>query len=210
MLGRLTLVWVALAASLHAQQPDPILTKVDNHYNHLASLRARYTEHYAGMGMNRSESGTLLLKKPGRMRWSYDTPAGKLFVFDGHFAWFYTPGDPQAQKIPAKQMDDLRTPLRFLLGHTQLRKELDQIAVTPDNGQIRITGIPKGMQQRVRLLTLRVTPDGAITAMSLEEQDGARTEFSFTDMQENIPVKDSDFTFTPPTGVTVISGAPPI
>ena len=191
--------------------PDAaVLRKVDDHYNHLASLRARYVEKYAGMGMNRSESGTLLLKKPGRMAWHYDMPVGKVFVFDGKFAWFYTPGDAQAQKIPAKQMDDLRTPLRFLLGHTKLEKELDGISVTPDGDQERITGVPKGMGQRAKQLTLRVTQAGAITGMKLEEVDGATTDFAFSEMQENVPASDKDFSFVPPPGVTVVSGTPPI
>jgi outer membrane lipoprotein carrier protein len=191
-------------------QDSAIVRKVDDHYNRLNSLSARYTEHYAGMGMDRTESGALLLKKPGRMRWSYDQPAGKVFILDGKFAWFYTPGDPQAQRIPAKQLDDLRSPLRFLLGHTQLAKELDTLTVTPDGASFRISGIPKGMAQRLKLLTLTVTAAGAIQAMRLEEVDGAVTEFTFTAMQENVPVKDSDFLFTPPAGVTVINGLPPI
>jgi outer membrane lipoprotein carrier protein len=189
----------AQVAALHA---------VDGHYNHLASLRARYVERYDGMGMHRQESGTLLLKKPGRMAWHYDQPAGKVFVFDGKFAWFYTPGDAQAQKIPAKQMDDLRTPLRFLLGHTKLEKELGGIAVTQDGDQLRITGVPKGMEQRVKGLSLRVTPAGVITQMTIEEMDGAKTEFAFSEMQENVPAAEKEFTFTPPAGVTVISGLP--
>src|SRR6185312_16547394 len=131
-----------------------------DHYNHLKSLRAHYTEHYAGMGMDRTESGILLLKKPGRMRWNYDNPVGKVFVLDGKFAWFYTPGDVQAQKIPAKQLDDLRSPLRFLLGHTQLKKELDKLTVTPEGTGFQIAGIPKGMEERVKLLTLGVTAAG--------------------------------------------------
>ena len=127
-----------------------------------------------------------------------------------HFAWFYTPGDPQAQKIPAKQIDDLRTPLRFLLGHTKLEKELTQIHITPDAGQYRITGVPAGQQQRIKSLTLLVTPTGLITQMTLEELDGATTAFTFTDTQENLPAAEKDFTFTPPPGVTVITGTPPI
>jgi outer membrane lipoprotein carrier protein len=144
------------------------------------------------------------------MRWTYDQPVGKVFVLDGKFAWFYTPGDPQAQRIPAKQLDDLRSPLRFLLGHTQLSKELDNLTVTPEGAGFRITGVPKGMEQRLKLLTLTVAANGAIQAMRLEEVDGAVTEFTFTAMQENVPVKDSDFLFTPPAGVTVINGLPPI
>src|ERR1700678_752388 len=175
-----------LCGTLHAfAQPDTTLIhRVDDHYNHLRTLRAHYTERYTGMGLDRTESGTLLLKKPGLMRWSYDSPPGKLFVLDGHFAWFYTPGDTQVSRAPAKQLDDLRSPLRFLLGHTQLDKELDQLTTAPDGANFRITGVPKGMAQRVRLLTLIVTPAGAIQGMKLEETDGAVTEFTFSNMEE--------------------------
>lgn len=195
---------------LHAQVSDPILRKVGDHYNHLSSLRASYSEHYTGMGMDRTETGTLLLKKPGRMRWNYNTPAGKVFLLDGKFGWFYTPGDNQATRIPAKKLDDLRSPLRFLLGHTQLAKELDQITVAPDGSNFRIAGIPKGMTQRVKSLALTVTAAGAIQTMRLEEIDGAVTEFAFSGMQENIPVRDSDFTFAPPAGVAIVDGIAPI
>ena len=206
-----TLVALILCcACAAAQTSDQILHAVDEHYNHLASMRTRYTEHYTGMGLNRSESGTLTLKKPGRMLWAYDSPAGKVFVLDGKFAWFYTPGDAQAQRIPAKQMDDLRTPLRFLLGHTQLKKELDTISITPDQTGFRIAGVPKGMQSRVKELSLHVTATGEITAMKVEELDGATTEFTFTDIHENIPTFASDFVFTPPPGIPIVNGLPPV
>ena len=204
------LVSICCASPLLAQDNDAVVRKVDDHYNHLNSLRAHYTEHYSGMGMNRSEEGTLLLKKPGRMRWSYAEPVGKVFVLDGKFAWFYTPGDAQASRVPAKELDDLRSPLRFLLGHTQLKKELDNLSVAPDGAGFRISGVPKGMAQRVKLLSLRVTATGAIEQMRLEEVDGAATEFVFSAMQENVPLKDSDFGFVPPAGVTVVEGLPPI
>ena len=194
----------------HAQDADTLIRKVDDHYNRLSSLRARYTERYTGMGLDRTESGTLLLKKPGRMRWSYDQPAGKLFVLDGKYAWFYTPGDDQAQRVPAKQLDDLRSPLRFLLGHTQIKKELNNLTVTSDSHGIHIAGVPIGMEQRIKALTLDVTPAGAIQHMKLEELDGATTEFTFTQVEENIATRDSDFTFTPPKGVGVVDALPPI
>jgi outer membrane lipoprotein carrier protein len=206
-----TLLLISLScAPLFAQDSDALVRKVDDHYNHLSSLRARYTEHYAGMGMDRTESGTLLLKKPGRMRWIYDQPSGKVFVLDGKFAWSYTPGTDQAQRVPAKQLDDLRSPLRFLLGHTQLKKELDNLTVTPDGSGFRISGVPRGMAQRVRLLTLGVTATGAIESIRLEELDGAVTEFAFSGMQENVLVKNDEFVFTPPAGVTVVDGLPPL
>jgi outer membrane lipoprotein carrier protein len=204
--------FLLFALPLTAADPasDTVLRKVDEHYNHLTSLRARYTEHYSGMGLDRTESGTLLLKRPGRMRWSYDHPVGKLFVLDGRYAWFYTPGDAQAERIPASQMDDLRTPLRFLLGHARLGKELGQVTVAPEGDGYRITGVPKGMEQRVERLSLWVSSAGIIERMKIEETGGAVTEFVFSAIEENVPVKDSDFIFQPPAGVTVVDGLPPV
>jgi outer membrane lipoprotein carrier protein len=204
------LLFVCCATPLFAQDNTALIRKVDDHYNHLTSLRAHYTEHYTGMGMDRTESGTLLLKKPGRMRWNYDKPVGKVFVLDGKYAWFYTPGDTQAQRVPAKELDDLRSPLRFLLGHTQLQKELDNLTVTPEGADFKITGVPKGMSQRVKALTLKVTSTGAIEQMEIEELDGSITAFSFSGIEENVPVKSEDFIFQSPAGVTIVNGLPPI
>jgi outer membrane lipoprotein carrier protein len=209
----LPLLLALLCAPYHsaqAAQDQALIHRVDDHYNHLRTLRARYTEHYIGMGMDRSESGTLTLKKPGLMRWSYDTPAGKLFVLDGKYAWFYTPDDTQISRAPAKQMDDLRSPLRLLLGHTQLAKELDQLATAPDGANFIITGVPKGMAQRVHLLTLVVDTSGAIEHMKLEESDGATTEFTFSGIEEDIPLPASDFIFNPPPGIPIVNAQPPI
>ena len=199
-----------LSPATPAQSPADLIHRVDDHYNHLHTLRARYAEHYAGMGLDRTETGTLTLKKPGLMRWSYDNPPGKVFVLDGRFGWFYTPGDAQVARTPAKRLDDLRSPLRLLLGHTQLAKELDNITVTPDGPNFRISGIPKGMAERVRQLALTVTPAGIIQSMKIEETDGATTSFAFTDQQENVVLPASEFTFTPPPNVSIANGESPI
>jgi outer membrane lipoprotein carrier protein len=211
---RLLAAGILLAVSaLHAQTAADLAQKVDDHYNHLNSLQARYTERYTGMGMDRTETGTLLLKKPGRMRWSYEAdgkPTGKLFVLDGKFAWFYNPGDAQVQKAPAKQLDDLRSPLRFLLGHTQLQKELGNLTLVPNGANFHLSGIPTGMQQRVKSVALTVTPTGIIQNIRIEETDGTITEFTFTNMQENLPIPSSAFIFTLPAGVAITKGQPPI
>ena len=150
------------------------------------------------------------------MRWIYDKPAGKLFLLDGKYGWSYTPGDAQATRIAAKRLDDLRSPLRFLLGHTQLSKELESLSVSshlpsPERTpEFQISGVPKGMAQRVKRLMLIVRSSGTIREIRLEELDGAVTDFAFTEVEENVPVRDSDFLFKPPAGVSVIDGLPPI
>jgi outer membrane lipoprotein carrier protein len=212
--------WILAAALLSAgicsaQQPSlsthEIAQRVDHHYNQLHSLRTGFTESYEGMGMRRTESGTLLLLKPGRMRWEYAQPAGKLFLLDGKYAWFYARGDSQVQRIPAKQLDDLRSPLRFLLGRTELEKELVRLTLkTAPNGQFTLTGQPKGQEKRIARLMLTVTADGAITAIEMEEADGALTRFSFTAEQPNVAIPPESFHFTPPAGVPVVDALPPV
>jgi outer membrane lipoprotein carrier protein len=204
-----------MAAQSVAPSAAQLAAAVDHHYNTLHRLRVNFTESYAGMGMDRHESGVLLLEKPGRMRWNYAAPQGKVFVLDGKFGWFYTPGDAQVQQIAAKKLDDLRSPLRFLLGHAQLTKELTGLTMTPaDNnpggGQYRLRGVPRGMEQRVRSLEVTVTADGTIHAMMLEELDGSRTSFVFKGEEANPVLAADTFRFTPPAGVPVVEGTPPV
>lgn len=185
--------------------------RVDRHYNQLHSLKAGFTESYEGLGMHRNESGTLLLEKPGHMRWDYTFPRTKLFVLDGKYAWFYAQGDQQVQRLPAKQLDDLRSPLRFLLGHTQLEKELTHLTVAPAAaGAYTLTGQPKDQEKRVPRLALTVTADGVITGIEIEEADGAITRFAFTNEQVNAPAPTGAFHFTPPPGIPVIDAPPPV
>lgn len=210
----LALLLVSGAASLRAQQGAPsvhdVAARVDRHYNQLHSLRAGFSESYAGMGRRRTESGTMLLAKPGRMRWDYSSPAGKLFLLDGKYAWFYTKGQPQAQRIPAKQLDDLRSPLRFLLGHTQLEKELVGLTMTPGaNGTFTLTGKPKGQEQRVPRMALTVTAEGSILSIEVDENDGSNTRFTFSGEQINAPAPAGAFEFNAPTGVTIVNALPP-
>ena len=185
--------------------------RVDRHYDQLQSLKAGFSESYAGLGMTRTESGTLFLRKPGRMMWQYSSPPGKIFLLDGKYAWFYTKGDAQVQRIPAKELDDLRSPLRFLLGHTQLEKEMTGLTLAPAaNGCFTLTGQPKGQEKRVTRLALTVTAEGAITAIEVEEADGAITRFTFTGEQPDAAIPAQTFHFTPPAGVPVVDAMPPV
>jgi outer membrane lipoprotein carrier protein len=195
---------------LCADTAQQLAQRVDKYYNGLHSLRTAFTESFHGMGIDREESGTLLLRKPGKMHWSYTNPAGKIFLLDGKYAWFYSPGDAQVERVSASQLDDLRSPLRFLLGHTQLQKELEGLTLSETADGLQLSGVPKGMEKRVEKIVLGVSPDGVIHSMSITEIDGAQTAFTFKDSQANAPAPDSDFVFHPPAGIPVVDGPPPV
>jgi outer membrane lipoprotein carrier protein len=195
------------AQQLTAQQ---LAQRVDKYYNGLHSLRVAFTESFRGMGIDREESGVLLLRKPGKMHWSYANPPGKVFLLDGKYAWFYSPGDAQVERVAAAQLDDLRSPLRFLLGHTQLQKELEGLTLSTTADGLELSGVPKGMRDRVEKIVLGVSADGMIRSMSITEVDGAQTAFTFKDSQADAPAPDADFVFHAPPGIPVLDGLPPV
>jgi len=182
---------------------------VDQHYNRLKTLKSSFTEIYQGPGIARTESGTLWLKKPGRMRWEYREPREKLFLANPQTAYFYVPGERQARKTAIKNLDDIRSPLRYLLGKTRLEKELEGLSVAPDVAAIQagdtvLRGIPKTMKDRVSDVILEISPAHQIVRILIHEVDGTSTDFRFSQIEENVPVQDSLFRFTPPPDVEII------
>jgi outer membrane lipoprotein carrier protein len=213
--GLVALLFFCVSIAAFSQQvalsANDLAKRVDEHYNHLQSLKAGFTEQYEGLGMRRSESGVMMLRKPGRMRWEYQSTAGKVFVLDGKYAWFYAPGGTQVQRIAASQLDDLRSPLRFLLGHTRIESELQGLTLAVgQNGTYTLSGLPKGQQKRITRLSLTVTASGVISGIVIEEVDGAQTRFNFTGEEPNAVIPESAFHFTPPAGVPVVDGLAPV
>jgi outer membrane lipoprotein carrier protein len=211
----LTLSWTAVAGfSADGKDVRTIAAAVDAHYNHLRSLEAHFTEEYRGAGMDRIESGTLWLKKPGKMRWEYRSPREKLFVSDGRAAWFYVPGDRQARKTEARKLEDLRSPLAFLLGKTKLEKELQGLSLAPDitslaAGDLALRGVPKSLADRVGEIVIEVTPDHKIARIVIRELDGSATEYRLSDQKEDVAIGDGRFVFQPPAGTETVEGMGP-
>jgi outer membrane lipoprotein carrier protein len=200
---------IGLAAHAQAADVHAIADAVDRHYNHLRTLECEFTEIYSGAGSERTESGTLWLKKPGKMRWEYRSPIAKLFVSDGKDAWLYVPGDRQVRRTSLRKLEDLRSPLAFMLGKTKLEKELQGLSVSPVvaplvAGDIVLRGTPKAMAGRVSQVLLEITPQSRIERIVIEEADATTTEYRFTDPKEDVEISDQRFVFAPPAGVEVI------
>jgi outer membrane lipoprotein carrier protein len=213
--GSLSLLIAALflliSFALPARAADAITTAraVDEYYNRLQSLKSSFTEIYQAPGISRSESGILWLKKPGRMRWEYREPKAKLFLVDSKNAYFYVPGERQARRTSLKKIDDIRSPLRFLLGKTKLEKELDGLSLAPDvaaiqSGDVILRGVPKNLKDRISEVLLEVSPTYQITRIVLQGTDGVSTDFRFSQIEANVPVADSLFRFQLPPGVALI------
>ena len=206
----LAILFFAAVPLFAADSVQQIADRVDRRYNHLTTMKANFQESYNGAGLTRNESGELWLQKPGKMRWQYEQPTPKLFIVDGKNAYFYVPSEHQARRMPAKKLDDFRSPLRYLLGHTKLQNEFNnlQLSTSPpkQGGDAVLEGVPKGMEDRVQQVLLEITPSDEISRIRVEEIDGSVTEFQFSDMQENLAIKADLFHFSPPPGVEIVEG----
>jgi outer membrane lipoprotein carrier protein len=213
--GGLLLLLVA-SAGVAAEDVHSIAAAVDEHYNHMRTLQAEFTEEYRGAGMERTESGTLWLakgglKKPGKMRWEYRSPREKLFVSDGKDAWFYVADDRQARRTDARKLDDVCSPLAFLLGKSKLEKELSGLSLAPDvapvaAGDVVLRGVPQALAERVSEILLEVTPEHRIARIVIDEVDGSATEYRFSDQKEDVAIPEGRFQFNPPAGTETVEG----
>ena len=204
-----TAVVLLTAAAWALPNVHVVAQAVDDHYNRLHTLQAEFTEIYQGAGIERTESGTLWLKKPGKMRWEYRSPEEKLFVGNGDDAWLYLPAEKQVRKSNMRKLEDLRSPLAFLLGKTKLEKELTGLTFAPGarpwkDGDSVLRGVPRGLEDRIQSVLVEVTPEHQIARILIQGVDDSITEYRLSEQKENVEVSDSKFHFTAPAGSETI------
>ena len=139
------------------------------------------------------------------MRWDYVAPEAKLFVSDGRWVYEYITGERFATRTAAKESDDLRAPFLFLLGRGNLRRDFKTIEFAGEaparagNRVLRL--IPKRATDFKELL-IEVAPDTLhLARLTLLEPGGARSDFLFTNLRENVPASEAQF--KAPPGVEV-------
>jgi outer membrane lipoprotein carrier protein len=179
-----------------------VLKNVEARYNRAKTLQVLFTlQSTPKGGIQRSESGTLMLRKPGRMRWDYSQPKGKQVVSDGAFLYIYTPSENRAMKQNLKDSmaNEMQAPLAFLLGKLNFDKEFKNLKTTPDGADLRITGEPKDENLPYSSVDFVVTPQSQIRKLKIAMPDYT-LEFIFS-MEKMDPVLDAKlFVFQLPAG----------
>ena len=108
-----------------------------------------------------------------------------------------------------KNLEDLRSPLAFLLGKTKLEKELKALSFAPDiqawkPEDVMLRGVPRGLEDRVEQVVLEITPEHRIARILIHAVDDSVTEYRFSNSKENVEVADKQFRFTAPSGTEMI------
>jgi outer membrane lipoprotein carrier protein len=200
-LFRLMIGLLAVSAFAADAPLDTLLKNVENRYNRAKTLQVLFTERYTPpRNATRTESGTLLLRKPGRMRWDYSQPKGKLFVGDGKNLWLYTPADNRVEKMKLQESDDMRAPLAFLLGKLHFDKEFRDIQGKPDGPDMRITAEPKTENLPYSQVEFLVAPDSRIREVKVTGFDHSVLDFTFESEKVDPSLDAKLFQFQMPAG----------
>jgi outer membrane lipoprotein carrier protein len=199
--------WSASRLSAAPIDVSGTLQGIEDRYNHAQSLELSFTESYQARGRTRVEKGELFLRKPGKMRWQYTSPEGKLFVSDGKYIYSYTPSDNRAEKMKLKETDDMRAPLAFLLGRLEFSKDFREFRAHPEDGGVFITAIPKSDKLPYTEVSFLAAPDFSIRRLEVKGQDNSVLKFTFENEKKNPPVQEAMFRFTPPPNAEYVDSS---
>jgi outer membrane lipoprotein carrier protein len=215
------LAWVICATSLVAiQTPGPppgappadeLARRLQARYAGIRDFSADFTQTYRGGVLRKTttERGSVSVKKPGRMRWTYTAPEEKLFVADGVRMYIYVPADKQVmvRKMPA--VDTATSPILFLAGRGDVGRDFQAAYATlpsAPSGSWVLKLTPRESQPDYEWLTVALDPRTlAIRMLSARDAQGGESTFTFTNLKENVGISDNTFTFRIPRGVDVIT-----
>ena len=195
-----------------AETPDALARRLQARYDAIKDFTADFAQTYEGGVLRRktTESGTLLVKKPGRMRWEYKTPEEKLFVADGRKLYTWVPADRQVTVSALPAEDAPATPVLFLLGRGELTRDFTAsipaaVAGAPPDS-LALALVPKTPVPDYDRLTLVV--DRATLGLRMliaRDGQGGTSTFVFSKLKENVGLADAKFAFTIPRGADVVA-----
>jgi outer membrane lipoprotein carrier protein len=204
----------SLTLTVRAGEPTPaeMAEALQNKYDTIKDFSADFVHAYQGgvLRQRLTERGRLLVKKPGKMRWTYAAPNQKEFVSDGVKLYSYIPEDKQVYVSDVPQADRASTPTLFLAGKGNLTRDFTASAAEVPAGLPAGTRalklVPKSRQQEYDWLILAVDPVTLqIRGLVTVDAQGGQSSFSFTNLKENIGIADKEFAFKMPRGVDVVT-----
>ena len=172
--------------------------KVQAFYEKTRDLEATFTQTYlyGGLGRKLTSSGTLKVKKPGLMRWDYQSPAVKVVAVTGKRLVQYEPEEQQAYVDEAFDATALTAAVAFLLGKGDLARDFS--ASLGEGGVLVLR--PKLSDPRVARVTFTVGPDGEVLATAVVDGAGNENRLAFSGMKRNAGLADAAFEVALPKG----------
>ena len=217
------------AASVTKPDSKAVVSLFESRYRRAHTLRTTFLERYIENGrVVRAEAGTAYFRRPGKMRWEYESPEKNLFLVDGKTAWFYVPADHTVTRVPVKESTDWRTPLALLAGEMKVSRVCAKVESTaqvkpetPEDVmlycQVRGTGVDsrkpssqepsfQGSGTKEAVFFELASKTGDLVRVLIKDAAGVEIEFHFANWQSDPSVDESLFLFHPPPGVAIVNG----
>ncbi len=189
-----------------------LVERLQAHYDALEGFEAEFTQRYERKILRRAveESGRVVVKKPGRMRWEYETPEEKLFVTDGSRSYFYLPVEKQVMVSHHPQgamgMGE-GSPFELLAGRSRMTDSFaffDSDAESTHGGEMLLL-VPTRRHDEFEDVEIEVNPEtGELLRVVLIDAQRNRTEFIFENIRKDLDLPESLFQFTIPAGAEVV------
>jgi outer membrane lipoprotein carrier protein len=204
----LTSVW-----ALAAQTSDPVAlaAKVQQRYNGIKDIQGDFVQTYEGgvLRTKTTERGTVAIKRPGKIRFTYTQPEKKEFVSDGNRLYTHLVADKQVIVSPAPGPDQGGIPAMFLAGQSDLSRDYTpSFTALPGaaTGLVTLSLVPKKKSDEYESIGIGVDPKTLqIQFLTAVDTQGGRSSFSFSNLKENRGLADKDFEFRVPRGVEVVT-----
>lgn len=207
-------VWSTASAGEPADgcgDPETALAGVQARYDAINDLSAKFVQATESVvlagsspGLASTSRGEVVLAKPGRMRWTYETPEPSVVVSDGRLIWIHDVAGRQVTRASVDGGYLAGAALQFLLGAGRLEESFEVKEVGCSAGQIELDLTPTkpASYERIRATVDRAS--GLISETSVHDLFGNRTTLTFSEIDLNRAPPDSRFVFEPPEGVEVI------
>jgi len=199
------------AQTAPAQSLDDVVRGLEGAYGKINDLKAEFTQNAFNKSLNQTipASGSVFLKKGGKLRWEYKEPTPQEIVSDGKTLWVYTPTLNQVNTAPAPEA--LAGPAgSFLVGLGKLREHFGVRFLNPSqprdgDGNVVLDLAPKQPLPTLARLILSIDPRSwEVRKAVVYDQFENTVTMRFTKMALNSNLPDSLFTFTPPKGVATV------
>ena len=214
-IGVLVLAAAAVAPLTAQNDPAALAAKIQQRYNGIRDFQGDFVQTYEGgvLRTKTTERGTLAIKRPGRLRFTYTKPERKEFVSDGVRLYTHLVADKQVIVSPAPSAEDGDVPAMFLAGRSDLSRDYTPSFTSLPGaapGLQTLTLVPRNKDSEFESLGIGVDPKTLqIQFLTAVDKQGGRSSFTFSNLKENRGLSDKDFEFRIPRGVDVVTQGVP-
>jgi outer membrane lipoprotein carrier protein len=190
---------------------DAIVDRLQKSYDSTRTIEAKFDQTYRSLRFDEKKTrGEVALSKPGKMRWDYSLPKGRVIVSNGRRITLYDPDDRQALIADQPAEGGLPVSVSFLIGRGKLK---DSFKISfkkgqPSNkGEVVLACVPIHPEPNVAEIDLTVRTEDPVRVVGTKIIDslGGENEIRFSDLRFNQEIASTRFEFKPPKGTPLVT-----